>query len=155
MMKVGRSLLNEIKLSDISIKKEAKDWKEAIKIASKSLIESNKIKTSYIDAMIKVVEENGPYIVITKHIALAHAKPEQGVLEKGLSFTTFNNPIPFGSELFDPVKLIITLAATDSESHLELLAELSDILSESENIEKMFEADNQEEFLEVFQSVEV
>ncbi|WP_057914500.1 PTS sugar transporter subunit IIA [Peribacillus muralis] len=146
-------LNDEIKLSDIKVNKEAIDWKDAIHVASLSLIESKKIKTSYVDAMIRAVEENGPYIVITKHIALAHARPEHGVLEKGISFTTFKEPVTFGSEMFDPVKLIITLAATDSESHLDLLSELSDILSDKEKTEKMYETKNEQEFLELLQTV--
>jgi len=145
-------LINEVKLSDIKVNEKAKDWKEAIHIAAQSLVASKKIKPSYVDAMIKAVEENGPYIVITKHIALAHARPEYGVVEQGLSFTTFDEPVPFGSELFDPVKLIITLAATDSESHLDLLSELSDILIDEEKTEKMYAAKNEQEFLEILQS---
>ncbi|QQT00634.1 PTS sugar transporter subunit IIA [Peribacillus psychrosaccharolyticus] len=145
-------LIDEIKVSDIQINKDAKDWKEAIHKASVSLIESKKILPSYVDAMISVVEEKGPYIVITKHIALAHARPEHGVLEKGLSFTTFGVPVPFGSELLDPVKLIITLAATDSESHLDLLSELADILTDESKTEKMFVAKNEQVFLDVLKS---
>ncbi|MFK9093853.1 PTS sugar transporter subunit IIA [Bacillus salipaludis] len=146
-------LLDEIKVSDIQIKKDATDWKEAIRVASVPLLESEKIAPSYVDAMIHVVDEKGPYIVITKHIALAHARPETGVLEKGLSFTTLNNPVPFGSQQFDPVKLIITLAATDSESHLDLLSELADVLTDGEITEKLFEAKNEQDFLELLQSV--
>lgn len=145
-------LLDEIKVSDIQIKKQVKDWKEAIREASWPLVEAKKITTSYVDAMINAVEEKGPYIVITKHIALAHARPEHGVLEKGLSFTTLNSPVPFGSQQFDPVKLIITLAATDSESHLDVLAELADVLSDEETTTNLFEAKNEQEFLEILKS---
>jgi len=145
-------LIDEIKISDIQIKIDVKDWKEAIRQASLPLVESEKISTTYVDAMINVVEEKGPYIVITKHIALAHARPEYGVLEKGLSFTTLNNPVPFGSQPFDPVKLIITLAATDSESHLDVLSELADVLSDEDIAGKLFEAKNEQEFLEILKS---
>lgn len=145
-------LLDEIKVSDIQIKKDVKDWKEAIRQASCPLVESKKITKTYVDEMINVVEEKGPYIVITKHIALAHARPEYGVLEKGLSFTTLNQPVPFGSQQFDPVKLIITLAATDSESHLDVLSELADVLSDEEIAEKLFEANDEHEFLEILKS---
>lgn len=145
-------LLNEIKASDIQIKKHASDWMEAIRESSVPLLESKKIAPSYVDAMINVVDEKGPYIVITKHIALAHARPETGVLEKGLSFTTLNTPVPFGSQQFDPVKLIITLAATDSESHLDLLSELADVLSDEDITGKLFEAKNEQEFLEILKS---
>lgn len=145
-------LLDEIKVSDIQINKEVKDWKEAIREASWPLVAAKKITTSYVDAMIHVVEEKGPYIVITKHIALAHARPEHGVLEKGLSFTTLGHPVPFGSQQFDPVKLIIALAATDSESHLDVLSDLADVLSDEEITQKLFEAKDQQEFLEILKS---
>lgn len=41
--------------------------------------------------MIESVEEYGPYIVIGPHLALAHARPEDGSLKLGLSLSIFEN----------------------------------------------------------------
>lgn len=52
----------------------------------------------------------------------------------------------FGSDMFDPVKLIITLAATDSESHLEVLSELAEVLMDEEKVTRLIEANSSQAF---------
>ena len=56
--------------------------------------------------MIKAVHDNGPYIVISKHIALAHARTECGALHTDISFATLEPAVNFGAGDLDPVKLI-------------------------------------------------
>lgn len=96
--------------------------------------------------MIQSVKENAPYIVISKNIALAHARPEFGVNQLGVTFSTLAAPVDFGSKLFDPVKLIITLAAKTSADHLELLSGLASVLSDEELVDRLFSAPSPEIF---------
>lgn len=139
-------LLKTIKPSDICIGLKADDWRDAIRKSSKILLDQGAIEESYVDAMIEVVQNNGPYIVITKHTALAHARPECGVNKMAVSFAVLDPPINFDVEAFDPVKLIITLAATDPDSHLDLIAELADVLSNEDRLEALFNAKDAESF---------
>ena len=141
-------IIEKVALDDIEIGVQATDWKDAIIKSSRRLLERGSIEQSYVDEMIRVLNDLGPYIVLGKHVALAHARPECGVNELALSFTTLQPPIEFGSEDFDPVKLIITLAATDSDSHIEILAELADVLMDEEKINILFNAKTKEEFYE-------
>lgn len=87
--------IDKITVDDIQTQIYAEDWEDAIKKTSKLLLDRGAIGQSYVDAMIRVIKENGPYIVISKHIALAHARPEYGVKEMGLSFSTLNPPVNF------------------------------------------------------------
>ena len=64
-----------IKLQNIQIGLEAKDWKEAIRIASVPLVKCGSIEEPYVENMISSVETLGPYIVIMPQFALAHAAP--------------------------------------------------------------------------------
>lgn len=48
--------------------------------------------------------------------------------------------------MFDPVKLVITLAATDSESHLEVLSELAEVLMDEEKVTRLIEANSSQAF---------
>lgn len=57
--------------------------------------------------MIRAVNDYGPYIVIGKHMALAHARPEDGVNKLGVSVATIEQPIDFGNPEMDPVKIIL------------------------------------------------
>lgn len=135
-----------ITVDDIEIGIQADNWEDAIRKSSRRLLEKGTIETEYVEAIIKVLKENGPYIVLGEHIALAHTRPEYGANALGLSFTTLQPPINFGSENFDPIKLIITFSATDSDSHLEMISDLATVLSDDKIMEKLFNASNNEEF---------
>lgn len=140
-------MLEKITEDNISIGIHAKNWEDAIRKSAQHLLETGKIEENYIDAMIDGVHRIGPYIVLGKHVALAHARPECGVKELSVHFTTLNPPVPFGSEKFDPVSLMITLAAIDADSHLELISELANILMDQDNIEKLADSQSSADFL--------
>lgn len=141
-------LLNKVEIEDVEIGVTASDWEEAIRKAAAKLLDRGAIEPSYVEAMIRSMHENGPYIVIAKHIALAHARPEFGVNQNGLTFTTLKEGVAFGSELFDPIYLIITLAGASADDHLELLGELAEVLMEEERIDRLIQAKTEKEFYE-------
>ena len=116
----------------IKLDVEAENWEEAIEQAGIGLLEDNIIKREYIEAMKKAVKELGPYFVITKNIALPHAKSEEGVIETGLSLITLKNPVNFGNTENDPVKYLFCLAVKNSNEHIEILKKLSVILEDKE-----------------------
>ncbi|MBA4698403.1 MAG: PTS sugar transporter subunit IIA [Ruminococcus sp.] len=145
-------LLDRITASDVLIQLKTDNWEDAIRKSSQTLLEKGSIESRYIDAMIKVVHENGPYIVISKHIALAHARTECGALHTDITFATLDPAIHFNAGALDPVKLIITLSATDADTHLDLLGELSDILMDEEKSEALFNAGSAEEFVQILHS---
>lgn len=62
----------------IRLQIHANDWEDAIRQAAEPLVVHNKVKPGYVDDIIKGVKEHGPYIVLTKHVALPHARPESG-----------------------------------------------------------------------------
>lgn len=141
-------MLEQIVNDDIEVGVEASDWEDAIRKSARYLLEQGKIEPGYIDAMIDSVHRNGPYIVITNHVALAHARPECGVNELGVHYTVLKEGVPFGVESLDPVSLIITLAAVDDTSHLELMGELAVILMEPENVNKLISSESPKQFRE-------
>lgn len=141
--------IKDTKLEDIKLNLEADNWEEAIRKLSIVPLERNIINQNYVEAMINCINEFGPYIVLGPHVALAHARPEDGALQTALYFTTLRDAINFGSEEFDPVKVLILLAAKDSESHIKLLSDLSIILCDEEAVEKLMKAKNEVEFLEI------
>lgn len=147
-------MLENITEEQISIAVQASDWEDAIRKSSNTLLTKGKIKESYIDAMIDAVHRIGPYIVLGNHVALAHARPECGVNELSIHFSTLNPPIAFGSELFDPVYLIITLAAVDASSHLELISELASILMDEENVEHLSSCKSAKEFVKLLHQLQ-
>lgn len=123
-------LLDDAILLDLNVN----NWEEAISGVSEPLLHKNIIEDSYVDAMIDSVKEHGPYIVIGEHLALAHARPEDGVNELGLSVATLNPPIKFGNEATDPVEIIFCLAAVDSYSHLNIIKSLVNLLNDNSKL---------------------
>ena len=84
--------------------------------------------------------------MLSKSVALAHARQECGVKKGGVTFTTLKRGVPFGSEQFDPIGLIITLAAVDDNAHLDLMMELAGVLMDESNIEALVYSKTPEEF---------
>lgn len=145
-------LINSICENDIEIGVNADNWEDVIRKCAKILLEKKSIEAGYVEAMIDAVKKNGPYIVISKHIALAHARPEYGVNKLGLSFATLARPVNFGAGKLDPVKLVITLAAPDQNAHIELMAQLAEILVDEDRVEALVKATSSEEFCRILRS---
>lgn len=134
--------------SDVLLNVEVNNWEEAIVVSSKPLLERNVITQNYVKAMIDSVKEYGPYIVIGPHFALAHARPEDGANEIGLSIATLKKPVEFGSEDNDPVSLVFCLSAVDSYSHLNIMKEIINLINDPDKILDLVEVDNLKEFKE-------
>lgn len=127
----GYPLLSEItNVNLITLNVEASNWEEAIRKSTVPLVETGKVLPSYIDGMIETTKETGPYIVITKHVALPHARPESGAKEIAISIATLKEPVVFGNSENDPVKYVFGLSALDNQTHLTAMAELASLLDQ-------------------------
>jgi ascorbate PTS system EIIA or EIIAB component len=131
-------MIKELLTEDlVKVNIKASNWEEAVREAGELLYINNKVEKSYIDAMVKTVESMGPYIVMAPGIAMPHARPEDGVKDIGLAIISLEKPVNFGSDDFDPVKLVIALCASESKVHIELLKDLSNVLDDEDLINKV------------------
>jgi PTS system ascorbate-specific IIA component len=129
----------------IKIQQSVTSWRESFEVAGAGLVDSKRTVAAYTQEMIQAFEELGPYMVIAPGIALAHGRPSESVIETGLSLVTLSTPIEFGSESNDPVALVIGLAATDHDSHIDLMAALSELLMDEEKITLLLNATKEAE----------
>lgn len=136
--------------NSIRVLAAALDREHAIELAGELLVSSGRVTPEYTTAMVEVLETHGPYFVIAPGIALAHAKPDESVISTGLSLVTLAEPIAFGNEANDPVKLVFGLCAIDHDSHIEMLAELSDLLSDNETVNILLNAGDTEHIRSLF-----
>lgn len=119
---------DELSLTDIlspafiQLNLATNSWEEAFYVAATPLIEAEIVSRRYIDKIIQTTYEEGPYMVISDHVALPHARPKDGAKEVGLGITVLKEPIKILGKT--PMKYIFTLAAVDSKKHLTALAEL-------------------------------
>ncbi|MEY8656796.1 PTS sugar transporter subunit IIA [Brachybacterium paraconglomeratum] len=116
--------------STILLDADAADWREAIRRSGELLVSTGATDPAYTEAMIRTVEEHGPYIVIAPGFALAHSRPDESVHRTGMSFVRLAEPIAFGNAANDPVTLVMALAAADSSAHREALAALAGVLAD-------------------------
>lgn len=133
----------------IKLKQSCRDWKEAIALGTSLIEAKNCVSPAYKEAIIKNFSEFGPYMVVAPGIVLAHARPENGVKKLAMSLITLDPPVPFGHELNDPVKLVVTLAASDNESHLKALSQLMELFMNQEDLSGIMNATNKEEVINV------
>jgi PTS system ascorbate-specific IIA component len=118
----------------------ALDREHAIEMAGDLLVASGRSTPEYTESMLEAVAENGPYIVIAPGIALAHGRPSEAVLEIGLSLVTLAEPVIFGNEANDPVRLVIGLCAIDHSSHIDIMAELATFLGDISSVNNLLNA---------------
>lgn len=140
-----KDLLNE---ELILLNIDASDWEDAIRKAAQPLVDEKKVTESYVDDIIVGVKNNGPYIVLTEHVALPHARPESGALESAIGVATLKTPIEFGNEANDPVKYLFTLSAKDSSQHLSALSELAGLFEDKGFFNLLDNSNNPKEIME-------
>jgi PTS system mannitol-specific IIA component/PTS system ascorbate-specific IIA component len=126
-------------------------WQGSIKLASQKLLEKGYITDAYVDAMIENVNENGSYIVIMPKVALPHARPKDMVNNTTLSILKVNEGVMYPEN--KKIWLVIVLAAIDSEAHLEIISELSEMLVDESQIEKLLNATSVQKVKEALEMV--
>lgn len=125
------------------------DWKEAIRLAAKPMLDKGTVGEDYVQSMINVVEEKGPYINIGSEIALAHARPKESVKEISLSLLKTNSEVKLLDQDEHPIRLWFVLAAVDSNSHLKVIQELSQLLMQPDKVKYMLDATTVDELLKI------
>lgn len=121
------------------------DWREAVAQGTRILEERGDVTSRYKEAIIRNLEEYGPYMVMLPGMVLSHAGPEEGARRLAMSLVTLDQPVAFGYEEYDPVRIVITLAAVDQEQHLAALAQLFRILKNKECFERIAKATSRSE----------
>lgn len=134
-----------IEKSVIQVGLHASNYKEAILLASSPLIEEKKITKRYAEMMIESLETLGPYIVLMPGFALAHSAPCEEVKENCLSIAIFDEGIDFKSDK-GLVRVVMVLASTDGESHVEKLSKIaSKLMNDDYFITKLVDCTDKEE----------
>lgn len=145
-------MIKEILTPDmVEVKVHVDYWQDAIKYAGNLLYKNGYIEECYIDNMINIVKEYGPYIVLLPGMALAHARPEHGAKKIGISLITLDKPVCFGHEQFDPVKVVFALSALDNSSHLELIGEMGTLFEDEQVLADLANSQSKQELLSIIE----
>ena len=147
-------LSDVLKEEYISLKDDSKTWEEAVAHAGENLLKNDVITQDYINATIKNVQEMGPYIVVTKGVAIPHASNKLGVAQTAISLVRLKEGVNFGSEQNDPVRYVFMLATINESSHLKALSELVTLLAVREFYQIIDSAISPKEIVDYIKSFE-
>ena len=136
--------------SRVSVCGEQTAWVDAIYRTGEILVRNASIRKSYLDAIISQIMYYGPYMFITEHIVLAHAKAEDGVNRRDLSLAVFAEPVQFPKQKI--AKAIFVLSAEDNEKHLKILNDILNFAKDEENIKALENAASVPEILDLFRN---
>jgi PTS system ascorbate-specific IIA component len=128
---------------------ESDTWEEAVDITTNALVDGGIATPAYKEEVYNNIKMFSSYAVIANNIALIHARPSENVLHTGISFVRLLHPIRFTLSHSEPVNIIIGVAATDTNAHLNLLASVATVLADSSKIDKLQSAQSKEEIVEI------
>ncbi|KHT35866.1 PTS sugar transporter subunit IIA [Vibrio sinaloensis] len=121
----------------------------ALDITCSKLVEQGKVDATYLEAIKKKHKEIGAYYVLAPRIAMPHARPEDGVNEAALQITVFKNGVDLESEDNGDVFFSVTLAALDSDSHIQTIVALSELFQNDDDIDAIISAENESAIAEI------
>ncbi len=124
-------------------------WRDAVLRAGAALERSGSARAEYAAEMVRMIEEHGPYVVISPGLALAHARPGPAVLADGLAVVTLVEPVEFGHPHNDPVRVVLGLAVHTPDRHLAMVAELANAFNDADTTERLAAATTPDEVREI------
>ena len=127
----GVSLLQDLLSEDnVSFHYPAETWEDVIRHGGQLMVDAGFTEPTYTEAMIDVVRDMGPYIVLAPGLAMPHARPEMGAKQVGTALVTLEKPIDFGSPENDPVSVAVFLCAPNKEEHIQLLTDIATLFED-------------------------
>ena len=112
------------------------DWEGAISAAVSLLELDQRVSSNYLTRVLEANQKHGPYFVVAPGIAIAHASPGEDVLETGMALLRLENSVVSGSAN-DPVSLLFAFCAVDSTSHISLLSQFAQVMSNAGNVNSL------------------
>ena len=138
-----------LKRENVRLADSVDSWQDAIKRAIAPLSEGGYVEDRYADEIIRATNEMGPYYVLTEDVALIHGRPEDGCIKGQLAVTVLKKPVKFSEDSFD-VRLLVALAAEDSNSHIEAMQVLAGIFMDEDKIAQIVALDDADEIYQEF-----
>ncbi|WP_234084088.1 PTS sugar transporter subunit IIA [Enterobacter quasiroggenkampii] len=129
----------------ITLQESVEDWPQALGLCAKPLLDLQVIEPEYVTAIIQQHHTLGPYYVLAPGLAMPHARPEEGAKGLGLSLLKLKQGVSFGAGEFDPVDVIIMLAAPDKNSHIEMISSLAELFSSDTDMTELHQVNTLEE----------
>lgn len=129
---------------------DASEWEEAVRLAFDSLVTDACVTPEYVDAVVAALAEpTGTYMDLGHGFTLAHHRPESGVLHTGVGILKLEAPVHLQDDPTHPARIIIALAAKDSDSHVEVMRVLAKALTDATSRKALHSSTTPQEMLGV------
>jgi len=135
---MGPTLQEVLPKSRILTQQQTLSRNDAIRCCVAPLVNDRVVDEAYAMDIIEQLDAFGPYMVISPHIALIHAKHKHVNEAVGFSFVHFENGIKFNHQQYDPVHIVITLATEQPQIHLNALRQFSELIMNEHSRETLF-----------------
>ncbi len=112
------------------------NWEEAIKLGFSPLIKENYINKNYCEKIVKLINDFGPYMIISEGLAIPHAENTNDVYKSGMTLLYLKHPVIFPKN--KKVNLLFCLAAENKKDHVQSLEDIL-ILEEKFSFRKKLE----------------
>lgn len=118
----------------------AETWREAVRAAGLDLVNAHAVGPAYIDEMVLLIENSGPYCVVAPHVAVPHANAGSLVRQSAMGIVVLEEPVNFGHPYNDPVRVVIAMAAKTAKQHITMLAALANALDRPGAVDELISA---------------
>ena len=142
-------MLDEILTADrVAVDVDCESWRDAVRACGALLVRAGDVEEPFIQSMIEVVEEFGPYMILAPKVAFFHGRPSEAVKNTSLSFITLKNAVVFEEYAGEVIKSAFAFGAIDKESHVQMLAGVAKLLQDKEFLELATENGSKQAILE-------
>jgi ascorbate PTS system EIIA or EIIAB component len=141
-------------LDALALQAEAATWQDAVRIGTDLLVRAKSVEPRYLDAIVRMTGEIGPWYLLAPGLAMPHARPEEGVIADGFALVTLKEPVTFGGSDNDPIDILITLAATSAKTmNEEAIVEVATLFEDEETIARIRAARTRADIEAIFAAV--
>lgn len=114
---------------------QSADVEEALALAFQPLLDRGSITQNYVDTCRTIFHQDYPYMMIAYECYLPHVKPEYGVVNPDYQILFIQDKVVLPNK--DTMRIMIALAPSVENQHVEWLLKMNQILLESELLQKM------------------
>lgn len=143
-----------LKKENIVLKKEFQGKEEAIREAGRLLVDGGYAEETYIDSMIEREEKVSTYM--GNFIAIPHGTEEakKFIKTSGISVVQVPNGVNFGTADNEKLATVVIGIAGAGDEHLEILSQIAVFCSDIENVQKLADAQSEEEIINLLGGIE-
>lgn len=143
-----KRLRDFISKDKIQIVDKVDNWKEALFISGKPLIEKNEINVEYIHEIIHIAEDFGVHFVLENKVAVPHGEVSKNVNKSCISVLSIKEPVYFSEK--KPVSLVFLIGAITAAEHIRSIEEIINLTKRKEILDEIHSINDIDELYNFF-----